>query len=106
MKATDDDDPDQPTQPPMCVPIAAAVENLRERVAHARYTLGVSYERIARAADLSPRALRKINLERWDPSLKTLVKLDDGVTKTMARWVTERDERDQRLSDDTEPTTV
>ena len=77
-------------QPPEAMPIHPAVENLRQRLDYVRDVLGLRIELVSLMANLSHKALRLYRSEKWNPSLSTLVQVDQTLQKHMAAWVKDK----------------
>ena len=76
--------------PPETVPIEPAVENLRLRLDYVRDVLGLRIELVSLLASLSHKALRIYRSEKWNPSLTTLMLVDQTLQKHMPIWLEER----------------
>ena len=79
-------------QPPEAIAIQPAIENLRLRLDYVRDILGLRIELVSLLANLSHKALRLYRSEKWNPSLSTLVQVDQTLQKHMAAWI--RDKND------------
>jgi hypothetical protein len=77
-------------QPPEAMPIHPAVENLRQRLDYVRDVLGLRIELVSLMANLSHKALRLYRSDKWNPSLSTLVQVDQTLQKHMAAWVKDK----------------
>jgi hypothetical protein len=84
--------PDGSALPPLpeTVPIEPAVENLRLRLDYVRDVLGLRIELVALLASLSHKALRIYRSEKWNPSLSTLVLVDQTLQKHLPIWLEEK----------------
>src|SRR4051794_33033649 len=79
-------------QPPEAMPIHPAVENLRQRLDYVRDVLGLRIELVSLMANLSHKALRLYRSDKWNPSLSTLVQVDQTLQKHMASWVKDKND--------------
>ena len=77
-------------QPPAAIPIQPAVENLRQRLDYVRDVLGLRIELVSLMANLSHKALRLYRSDKWNPSLSTLVQVDQTLQKHMAAWIKDK----------------
>lgn len=76
--------------PPETVPILPAIENLRRRLDYVRDVLGVRIELVALLAKLSHKALRLYRSEKWNPSLSTLLQVDQTLQKHIPTLIQEK----------------
>ena len=79
-------------QPPEAIAIQPAIENLRQRLDYVRDVLGLRIELVSLLANLSHKALRLYRSEKWNPSLSTLVQVDQTLQKHMAAWVKDKND--------------
>jgi hypothetical protein len=79
-------------QPPETIPIQPAIENLRLRLDYVRDVLGLRIELVSLLANLSHKALRLYRSDKWNPSLSTLVQVDQTLQKHIAAWVKDKND--------------
>lgn len=83
-------------EPPEALSIQPAIDNLRLRLDYVHDVLGLRIELVALLARLSHKALRFYRSEKWNPSLSTLLQVDQTLQKHMSTWIQEK--RDTKAS--------
>lgn len=81
---------DSPPELPETISIRPAVDNLRLRLNYVRDVLGMRIELVALLANLSHKALRLYRAETWNPSLSTLLQVDQTLQKHLPGWIEEK----------------